>query len=192
MISLALASVAPPIYFAYFMKGDGPRPAEQAKLTEMQTAHIGNLQALHGEGRLLAAGPCQDPSTERRGIMVLVGKPDSTYFTRDPFVQNKIMTVASWEWKVDTRKFETKLPDPNAITEFVLVEASNVSEADATRLHRYLIGTSTAVVGGPAEGGKAFFLVEGAKAAQVNEGLKSKGLPGTAYRQWMAKSAIRR
>jgi len=174
------------------MKGDGPRPAEREKLMEMQNGHIGNLQALHGEKRLLAAGPCQDPSTERRGIMVLVGKPTSDYFTRDPFVQGRIMTVASWEWKVDTRKFETNLPDPNSITEFTLVEAVNVDEAQTDRLHRHLIKVSSAVVGGPAEGGRAFFLVEGPSAARIQEGLKSAGFPGTAFRQWMARGAIRR
>jgi len=154
--------VKPTIYFGFFMKGSGPRPAEPAVLQQMQTDHIDNLRRLHGEGALLAAGPLADPTQQRRGVLVLRStnrEQIPSFFANDPYVKAGIMTVAIEEWKVDAAKFNSHPVDPDSVVEYRLVLAPNSLEAKATR--NALIAHSTQVVGGVGET-RSVFLVNGA------------------------------
>jgi uncharacterized protein YciI len=154
--------VKPTIYFGFFMKGSGPRPAEPAVLQQMQTDHIDNLKRLHGEGALLAAGPLADPTQQRRGVLVLQAtnrEQIPSFFANDPYVKAGIMTVAIEEWKVDAAKFNSHPVDPDSVVEYRLVLAPYSLEAKATR--NALIAHSTQVVGGVGET-RSVFLVNGA------------------------------
>lgn len=111
------------VWFMYFMKGDGPRPTDAAEGEKMQADHIKNMQDNAKAGKLFAAGPLQDPTQMRRGITVvkaetLQGVKDC--FLHDPYVQGKIMTIATVEWDVDLKRFHPAV-DPSSIVEHRLV-----------------------------------------------------------------------
>ena len=156
--------VKPTIYFGFFTRGSGPRPTDPAVVEKMQADHIGNLKRLHGEGRLLAAGPLADPTKQRRGILVLKAATREEiqgFFTNDPYVKTGIMTVSVEAWQVDQSRFNDHPVDPDSIAEFRLVLVPNNSDAKAER--NALIAHSTQVVGGAGES-RSYFLVNGATA----------------------------
>lgn len=113
----------PKVYFMFFMKGDGQRPSDAKVLQDMQAKHIANMGKQAEKGKLLAAGPLQDPTQQRRGITVLrVSDPKEIpgLFAEDPFVEHKLMKVAAFEWTVDAKKFKPAV-DPNSIVDYRLV-----------------------------------------------------------------------
>lgn len=121
--SFAGSAAEKKVYFMYFMKGKGARPADQKELEAMQKAHIENMGAQAKLGKLLAAGPLNDPTTERRGITVLHlddPKQIPSVFANDPFVQHDIMQVKAVEWSVDPKLFKPAV-DPSSIVEHRLV-----------------------------------------------------------------------
>lgn len=108
---------APGRWFVLLVRGDGPRPKEQAALQEMQNAHIGNLVKRHGEGKLVAAGPLNDVTKHRRGIAVLTVATRAEVkacFVGDPFIDNRIMHVEAHKWITPVHGFGA-VPDPEKI-----------------------------------------------------------------------------
>lgn len=108
------------LWWIFLVKGDGPRPAEESKLQEMQNAHIGNFKRLFAAKKLVAAGPLQDPTKFKRGIVVLtVGNKAEVQesFLPDPYVQGKIMEVVTHRVHVEFGHFETQKIDPEGIEE---------------------------------------------------------------------------
>ena len=155
--------VKPTIYFGFFMRGNGVRPTDREVLEQMQANHIANLKRLHGEGKLLAAGPLADPTEQRRGILVLQTESRAEiagFFTNDPYVQAGIMTVQVEEWNVEAAHFNDRPVDPNQITDYRLVLAPKQSAKDERNA---LISHSTQLVGCAAES-HSVFLVNGATA----------------------------
>ncbi|MBN9503072.1 MAG: hypothetical protein BGO01_08090 [Armatimonadetes bacterium 55-13] len=137
MVVLSAVAVAQsPIksaWWVFLVKGEGPRPAADKALEEMQSAHIGNFKRLFGEKKLIAAGPVQDPTQFKRGIVVLTVK-DADEVTKcfgpDPYVQGKIMNLEVTAISVDYGRIETKSIDPNAIEEDRLVIFTGESRGD--------------------------------------------------------------
>ncbi len=112
------------VYLMFFMKGDGKRPDDPKELEKMQTAHLANMGDQHAKKHLLAAGPLQDPSKERRGITVLHVKSEADVpdlFKNDPFVAAHIMEISLMEWKISPDVFKAPVGDPNAISTYRLV-----------------------------------------------------------------------
>lgn len=161
LTSLSIAGAPEPkVYFMFFMKGDGQRPSDADVLKEMQAKHIANMVKQAEKGKLVAAGPLQDPTQQRRGITVLTvmdEKEIPELFIEDSFVAHKLMKVAAFEWTVDRKKFKPAV-DPSAMAEYRLVllkRGMGMSpETDAMReAHRDLLNKmKDLAVWGPVKG----------------------------------------
>ncbi|MCC7433830.1 MAG: hypothetical protein IT363_04035 [Methanoregulaceae archaeon] len=111
------------VYFMYFMRGEGTRPTDQKLLDAMQKGHIENMVNQANLGKLLAAGPLNDPGQARRGITVLHvddEKQIPALFENDPYVKHDIMRVKAAKWDVDPKMFKPAV-DPSSIVEYRLV-----------------------------------------------------------------------
>ncbi|RYG17648.1 hypothetical protein EON82_23615, partial [bacterium] len=107
-------------WFIFLVRADGPRPKETAALQEMQKAHIGNLEKLYAEGKFVAAGPVNDPTKHRRGIVVAGAgtlKEVMACFEGDPYVENRIMRVEAHRWVTPPKGF-TAPPDVAKMAEY--------------------------------------------------------------------------
>lgn len=120
-LASAPAKIAPPVapgrWFVILVRGDGPRPKDPEKGKRMQEAHIANLVKRYNEGKLVAAGPLQDPTKHRRGIAVLTvaTRADvNACFKGDPYVDGRIMHVEAHKFVTPVRGFGTA-PDPDSI-----------------------------------------------------------------------------
>jgi uncharacterized protein YciI len=108
------------MWFVFLVKGDGPRPKDQAKLEDMQKAHIDNFKRCFAANKLIGAGPLNDPTQFRRGIVLFYfpSKKDVIEsFKPDPYVQSGIMNVEAHPWNAPRDSIRTELPDPDAIEE---------------------------------------------------------------------------
>lgn len=122
--ALVGAGEEPKCYFGFFMKGEGKVPADQEAVKKMQEDHLKNLTKVMLNNGGLAAGPLNDPTKERRGIVCFQAtsvEDGLKNFADDPFVSNKIMSVELFEWKVDPKLFNIKKADPNGLAEYLLV-----------------------------------------------------------------------
>lgn len=126
--SLALAAPVPlpdlKPYFGFFMKGDAAPSKDAAEQKTMLEGHLKNLTQIMLEHNGLAAGPLNDPTQQRRGIIAFQAKnieDGKKHFEADPFVKKGIMTVQLMEWKVDPKLFTIKAADPNALAEYQLL-----------------------------------------------------------------------
>ena len=107
-------------WFVFLVRADGPRPKETATLEAMQRAHIGNFQRRYAEGKLVTAGPVDDPTKHRRGIVVLgVGtlKEVHACFEGDPYIEGRIMRVEAHRWATPPKGFSI-VPDPAKMAEY--------------------------------------------------------------------------
>jgi uncharacterized protein YciI len=107
-------------WFVFLVRSDGPRPKDTAALEAMQKAHIGNFERRYAEGKLITAGPVDDPTKHRRGIVVLgVGtlKEVMACFDTDPYVQGRIMRVEAHRWVTPPKGFAV-VPDPKKMAEY--------------------------------------------------------------------------
>lgn len=131
------------IWLMFFMKSDGERPKDESILEKMQSDHIANLDSQWKKSNLLIAGPLNDPTKERRGITVAIARNRTeidTFFTTDPFVQNRLMSVAAWEWEVSISKFQIP-SDPTAMGEYRIVLCKRrLSNAERTKLRSVAVG----------------------------------------------------
>lgn len=111
------------VYLMFFVKGEGARPSDAKESEAVAKTHFANMRAQAERGRLVAAGPVQDPTEVRRGITVLTLANRSELgdtFKGDEFVARDIMRIEAAEWKVDSKKFNPKV-DPSTIVEHRLV-----------------------------------------------------------------------
>ena len=91
----AAESKADNIWFIFLETGK-KTPADKDIVGNMQRGHIDNFKRLHGEKKLFAAGPLQDPSTLKRGIVVVKAPTNEvlkTYFQPDAYVREGYMTL---------------------------------------------------------------------------------------------------
>jgi uncharacterized protein YciI len=80
-------------WFIFLERG---QPAPPAELEAMQRAHIDNFKRLFGLGLLLAAGPLQDPTGHKRGIVVARAPSRAALdalFLPDDYVRGGHMTL---------------------------------------------------------------------------------------------------
>lgn len=119
-------------------------PGKDDNVEAMQNAHIANFKRLFDEGKLFMAGPLQDPSKIKRGI-IGVRAPDRetlmSYFKPDPYVMSGIMAVDANEWKVDMSKVATSFSDPDKIEEhrFAIVKAIRPTTAGVLKQHEQYV-----------------------------------------------------
>jgi len=110
-------------YFGFFTQREKPTVGENFDVQAAQAAHLKNLTDVMLNKGGLAAGPLNDPTKIRRGIVCFQAtsvEEGLKNFVNDPFVTNKIMAVELFEWKVNPKLFNVKAADPKALTEYML------------------------------------------------------------------------
>lgn len=129
---MVLPLLLPPAHwFVFLVRADGPRPAQSGQLEAMQKAHIGNFERRYREGKLVTAGPVEDPAKHRRGIVVLaVGTRSDVMacFDHDPYIQNHIMRVEAHRWPTPPKGFVMPT-DSTKMAEYRIVRISLGREA---------------------------------------------------------------
>ncbi len=107
-----------PLWFVFLVKGDHQPDADKAQ--SMQDAHIGNFKRLFLEHKLVAAGPLQDPSNFRRGIVILTVPSLEAVrqcFNTDPYVQAGVMHLEVYRWNADRKRIHLHSIDLTSIEE---------------------------------------------------------------------------
>lgn len=114
-------SVPPPAplparWFVLLVRGGGRAP-KGSDVGAMQTAHIANFGKRFQEGKLAAAGPLEDPTKHRRGIVVLTVRTRAEVdacFTGDPYIENRMLRIEAHKWISPLNGFGAA-PDPEKI-----------------------------------------------------------------------------
>ena len=199
------------LWLMFFMRGEAKGPTEEKAQQEAMKGHLGNMKKQAALGRLLAAGPMQDPSGQRRGITVLLGHDENelkSYFTQDPFVKAGVMTVSAWQWKVDAKKFNPKV-DETGIAEHRIVfirrgKGMQPQTAQMAREHEHVLSAVAKKFGpgvwGPITGMDKVhevLIVSGKDTAGIQEMFKADPLVSKAILEleiiplWMSKGVIK-
>ena len=79
-----------------FLETGRPTPDDPPAVQAMQRGHIDNFKRLFAAGRLQAAGPLQDPSRNKRGIVVVRAASHDQligYFEPDAYVREGYMRI---------------------------------------------------------------------------------------------------
>lgn len=118
-----------PTWFVFLETGK-KTPDDKEAVQKMQAGHIENFKRLFGEKKLFAAGPLNDPSQKKRGIVVV--KADSkqellTYFQPDDYVREGYMTANAVR-SVVHKPLNTEGIDPNGIQEERIVQITRPTE----------------------------------------------------------------
>ncbi|HXK59655.1 MAG TPA: YciI family protein [Acidobacteriota bacterium] len=202
----ASADKSDPLWFVFLTKGSVPRPENQDELMKMQEAHLKNFERRFAEGKLLSAGPLNDPTRFLRGIVVLQ-VPDRTEVRRcfdgDPYVENGIMDLDAFIWGADPAMINTHLPDPKSIEEnrLLMINQVDSSELDSAKLaaHReYALKSYPSRLQGEAKEGpfRRIILFQGTdetsiRAAMANDPLsQAKGVEFKLIPLWLAKGVL--
>ena len=86
----------PDNFWFIFLETGKKTPDDKALVAQMQHGHIDNFKRLFGEQKLFAAGPLQDPSGLKRGIVIVKAQTKEeliTYFQPDEYVRDGYMTL---------------------------------------------------------------------------------------------------
>ena len=121
-------------FWFIFLETGKKTPDDKELVGKMQRGHIDNFKRLHGENKLFAAGPLQDPSTLKRGIVVAKAPSNEvlkTYFQPDEYVREGYMTLNAMP-AVAHRALESQGIDPNGIEEVRIIQILRASPAAAT------------------------------------------------------------
>ncbi len=118
--------------FGFFVRGGNTTAGKtEAEVQKLQADHIANLKRLGGEGKLVLAGPCQDPSQRRRGIIVSTAKTLDAmkgWFDPDPFVQNDILRLELYPVKVRHSTMHKLKDDVFVIGEYSMLVVDSVPQ----------------------------------------------------------------
>lgn len=192
------------LFFGFFMKSDGKLPEDKDATTKLGQAHIGNLQKQFKEKKLIAAGPLQDPTKQRRGVVVLTVKDAKEIpglFKEDPFVQMNVMTMDAKPWTADRKGINVEAIDPEAIEEnrIVVVTAKRtLSAKERTELDRHVANLVKKGIGGwvGKPGEKGIYLFQGKeddtlKATFAESPLAKSGrVEVEIFPLWMGKGTL--
>ncbi|MCW5935814.1 MAG: hypothetical protein KIT11_00715 [Fimbriimonadaceae bacterium] len=110
--------------FGFLVRGQNPPKLEKAEAERMQGEHLGNFGRLNELGKLVTAGPVQDPTQYRRGILVFVPATNeelAEWLKPDPYVQNGVMELDSFSIETEAGALHTEGIEPDKIEEFRLV-----------------------------------------------------------------------
>lgn len=203
--TIALPEAKPATYWVFLVRGTVPPGTAKEQLTEMQNAHIGNFKLQYAAGKLLTAGPLQDPTQSRRGIVVLTvrdRKAVEACCKPDPYVQSGVMKVEASRIETKLGALQTTNIDPDGIVENRLVVFSKMGKAsrDATKAHEAYMKTAPGIAFYATVKDKgelaAVALFEGTNDAAINGWLandplvKGETWKATVYPQWLSKGIL--
>ncbi len=121
-------------FWFIFLETGKKTPADKELVGQMQRGHIDNFKRLHGENRLFAAGPLQDPSTLKRGIVVVKAPSNEvlkSYFQPDEYVREGYMTLNAMP-AIAHKSLESEGIDPSGIEEVRIIQILPVRPAATT------------------------------------------------------------
>ncbi len=107
----------------------------------MQRGHIANFKRLFDLKKLSAAGPLQDPSGLKRGIVVVAAPSRAiveSYFQPDQYVRDGYMVLNAVPCTVH-KPLNTSGIDPNGIEEVRIVQIMRTADEQASRRDRLVL-----------------------------------------------------
>ena len=111
-------------FWFIFLEAGKKAPDDKALVGKMQLGHIENFKRLFGEQKLFAAGPMQDPSGLKRGIVVVKAPTKEvlvSYFQPDEYVREGYMTLNATPAAVHNA-LVTEGIDPKGIEEVRIIQ----------------------------------------------------------------------
>lgn len=138
------------VWFMFFLKGNGQRPADAKVLAQMQADHIKNLGDQAEKGHLIAAGPLADPTQLRRGITVAIAKSRDeidSFFATDAYVKSGIMTVTATEWELSPDCIRKDYDKANMAEYELLITDHPLLRSYRNALRSFAVGGRTKFVG---------------------------------------------
>lgn len=128
-------------FWFIFLETGKKTPNDKELVTNMQRGHIKNFERLFAEQKLFAAGPLQDPTGLKRGI-VIVKAPSrdelASYFQLDEYVRDGYMTLNATPCVVH-KGLATEGIDTTGIEEVRIVQLMRpASIGDARANHAFL------------------------------------------------------
>jgi len=128
--STAPVTESPRTWFIFLETGK-KTPDDKEAVMAMQRGHIENFKRLFSEKKLSAAGPLRDPSTLKRGIVVVQARSReemTNHFQPDQYVRDGYMTLNATP-AVARRGLNTTGIDPNGIAEGRIIMISRPAAA---------------------------------------------------------------
>ena len=123
------------LFWIFLTTGKSTEGVARDDVMAMQQAHLANFGKLAGEGKLLGAGPMQDPDRVLRGIVLMKATDTeklAAMFEADPYVQKGFLKVEPHEVKITHGGFANKItPTEMAEYRIVVFEHESTSQANA-------------------------------------------------------------
>jgi uncharacterized protein YciI len=114
-----------------FLETGKKTPNDKDAVAAMQRGHIDNFKRLFSEKKLSAAGPLRDPSTLKRGIVIVEAKSREelvSYFQPDEYVREGYMTLNATP-AVARRPLNTEGIDASGVVEGRIILVSRPDAA---------------------------------------------------------------
>ncbi len=118
-----------------FLETGKKTPNDKDAVAAMQRGHIDNFKCLFAEKKLSAAGPLRDPSTLKRGIVIVDAKSReemASYFQPDEYVREGYMTLNATP-AVARRPLNTEGIDPSGVVEGRIILISRPAATPGAR-----------------------------------------------------------
>ena len=135
------SSVKADNFWFIFLESGKKTPNDKELVTKMQRGHIKNFERLFAEQKLFAAGPLQDPTGLKRGI-VIVKAPSrdelTSYFQPDEYVRDGYMTLNATPCVVH-KGLATEGIDTTGIEEVRIVQLMRPANAGDARANRVFL-----------------------------------------------------
>ena len=132
------SSVKTDNFWFIFLETGKKTPNDKELVTKMQRGHIKNFERLFAERKLFAAGPLQDPTGLKRGI-VIVNAPSrdelTSYFQPDEYVRDGYMTLNATRCVVH-KGLATEGIDTTGIEEVRIVQLMRPANAGDARTNQ--------------------------------------------------------
>ncbi len=128
--STAPVAESPRTWFIFLETGK-KTPNDKEAVAAMQRGHIDNFKRLFGEKKLSAAGPLRDPSTVKRGIVIVdaMSREEMVgYFQPDEYVREGYMTLNATP-AVARRPLNTEGIDASGVVEGRIILISRAANA---------------------------------------------------------------
>lgn len=155
-----------PSWFIFLERGLQP-PADKDAVQKMQMGHIQNFKRLFAEKKLFAAGPMQDPSQHKRGIVVVKAnsrKQFQEYFEPDDYVRLGHLTLNARRCVVH-KPLNTENIDPEGIEEVRIVQITRPATKPGRREAKVTAAFLQSLVDQGTVG--AWYTLEGGDVAEV-------------------------
>lgn len=111
------------LFWIFLKTGKSTEGVAAEKVESMQAEHIANFKRLASEGKLLTAGPMQDPEKMLRGMVIVKAENYAEIeemFSPDPYVQAGYLKTETQRMGISHGKINTQIT-PQGMSEFLMV-----------------------------------------------------------------------